>query len=223
MILALSCPRAALLSAVPLCLGGYNQHQCTYVHTYCMICRLPSPLYVGGEGATNTNALIYILHILPAAVPPLPRGVATNTNTIMYMLMPSAVPPLPRGGGCNQHQYTSVCTYVLLHVMICHGHCIDRVCLSFRKARSCEFSQLLRPEHVGIRKGMLDRMPVADEETVRNRRARFRNDDVSTPLHSSLYPAPTLTVYRTSTRCVGVWLISAVCVSFFFQGGGGRK
>lgn len=25
---------------------------------------------------------------------------------------------------------------------------------------------------------MLDRMPVADEETVRNRRARFRNDDV---------------------------------------------
>ncbi|CAM9703895.1 unnamed protein product [Pylaiella littoralis] len=45
------------------------------------------------------------------------------------------------------------------------------------QARSCEFSQLLRPEHVGIRKGMLDRMPVADEETVRNRRARFRNDD----------------------------------------------
>lgn len=27
---------------------------------------------------------------------------------------------------------------------------------------------------------MLDRMPVADEETVRNRRARFRNDDVRT-------------------------------------------
>lgn len=26
---------------------------------------------------------------------------------------------------------------------------------------------------------MLDRMPVADEDTVRNRRARFRNDDVS--------------------------------------------
>lgn len=47
------------------------------------------------------------------------------------------------------------------------------------QARSCEFSQLLRPELGELRKGMLDRMPVADEETVRNRRARFRNDDVS--------------------------------------------
>lgn len=46
------------------------------------------------------------------------------------------------------------------------------------QARSCEFSQLLRPELGELRKGMLDRMPVADEETVRNRRARFRNDDV---------------------------------------------
>eukprot|EP00903_Cladosiphon_okamuranus_P018668 g17182.t1 len=45
------------------------------------------------------------------------------------------------------------------------------------QARSCEFTQLLRPELGELRKGMLDRMPVADEETVRNRRARFRNDD----------------------------------------------
>ncbi|CAN0020923.1 unnamed protein product, partial [Hapterophycus canaliculatus] len=45
------------------------------------------------------------------------------------------------------------------------------------QARSCEFGQLLRPDLVELRKGMLDRMPVADEETVRNRRARFRNDD----------------------------------------------
>lgn len=36
----------------------------------------------------------------------------------------------------------------------------------------------MRPELGELRKGMLDRMPVADEETVRNRRARFRNDDV---------------------------------------------
>ncbi|CAM9132078.1 unnamed protein product [Ectocarpus sp. 13 AM-2016] len=45
------------------------------------------------------------------------------------------------------------------------------------QARSCEFGQLLRPELGELRKGMLDRMPVADEETVRNRRARFRNED----------------------------------------------
>ncbi|CAN0151314.1 unnamed protein product [Ectocarpus sp. 8 AP-2014] len=47
------------------------------------------------------------------------------------------------------------------------------------QARSCEFGQLLRPELGELRKGMLDRMPVADEETVRNRRARFRNEDVN--------------------------------------------
>eukprot|EP00752_Nemacystus_decipiens_P003420 g3164.t1 len=45
------------------------------------------------------------------------------------------------------------------------------------QARSCEFTQLLRSELGELRKGMLDRMPVADEETVRNRRARFRKDD----------------------------------------------
>ncbi|CAN0367320.1 unnamed protein product, partial [Discosporangium mesarthrocarpum] len=64
-----------------------------------------------------------------------------------------------------------------------HSESIERLLSSFEgsmnlelQARSCEYLQLLGPDLQDLRRGMLDRMPVPDEETMRNRRARFKKE-----------------------------------------------
>lgn len=71
------------------------------------------------------------------------------------------------------------------------------------QARSCEYTQLLRPDMNDLKRGMLDRMPVADEETIRNRRARFRKDDVRE--EGTISSAFILTVFSAVAPKSALW------------------
>jgi AP-1 complex subunit gamma-1 len=64
-----------------------------------------------------------------------------------------------------------------------HADRISRIVEGFQEsmslelqARSCEFSQLLAPNLASLQSQMLEKMPVLDEEAMRERRARFNEE-----------------------------------------------